>query len=239
MQAAPKLARLSSPGAQHADDDASATRITGILPVPLAAHDWDSHDTSSSASMGASRSARAMRDPPAKTPTTAATTLPAKEFKTRDGKILPSIDALAKMTGDAKAGAAVFRNEKGANCVKCHQIGDDGNMIGPPLTVIGGKLTKPQLYEAILYPSAAIEMGYETWVAKTKDGDIFSGLKTEDTPDHITIKDTDGKYHDIDRDKLDRLVKQNISLMPEGLSEAMTQKDLLDLVEYLASLKPQ
>jgi putative heme-binding domain-containing protein len=149
------------------------------------------------------------------------------------------MEDLSKLTGDPKAGAAVFRNDKGANCIKCHQIGDEGNMIGPPLTVIGGKLSKAQLYEAILYPSAAIEMGYETWVVKTKDGDVFAGIKSEDTADHITIKDTDGKYHDVDRDKIDRLVKQNISLMPEGLSEAMTQKDLLDLVEYLESLKPQ
>jgi putative heme-binding domain-containing protein len=180
------------------------------------------------------RTSRPFCESPAKT----ATTLPAKQFKTRDGKILPSMDDLSKLKGDPKAGAAVFRNEKGANCIKCHQIGDDGNMIGPPLTVVGGKLSKPQLYEAILYPSAAIEMGYETWVAKTKDGDVFSGLKTEDTPDHITIKDTDGKYHDVPREKLDRLVKQAISLMPEGLNEAMTQKDLVDLVEYLESLKP-
>ena len=171
-------------------------------------------------------------------PSKPAATLPAKEFKTRDGKILPSMEELAKLSGDAKAGAAVFRNEKGANCAKCHQIGDDGNMIGPPLSVIGGKLSKAQLYEAILYPSAAIEMGYETWVVKTKDGDVFAGLKTEDTPDHITIKDTDGKYHDVDRDKIARMVKQTVSLMPEGLSEAMTQQDLVNLVEYLESLKP-
>lgn len=170
-------------------------------------------------------------------PATAPTTLPEKQFKTKDGKILPSMDALAKLTGDPAAGAKVFRNASGANCVKCHQIGDDGQMIGPPLTVIGGKLSKAQLYEAILYPSAAIEMGYETWVVKTKDGDVFSGLKVEDTPDHITIKDTDAKYHDIDRDKIARMVKQSISLMPEGLNEAMTQQDLVNLVEYLESLK--
>jgi putative heme-binding domain-containing protein len=160
-----------------------------------------------------------------------------KQFKSKDGKILPSMDALSKLTGDPKAGAAVFRNAAGANCIKCHQIGDDGNMIGPPLTVIGGKLSKPQLYEAILYPSAAIEMGYETFVVKTKDGEIYSGLKVEDTPDHITIKDTDGKYHDIEPAKIQKMVKQTISLMPEGLNEAMTQQELVNLVEYLTSLK--
>lgn len=187
-----------------------------------------------SAGLFVSLSVRAQ--PPASLPSTPAAA-PEKQFKTRDGKILPSMDNLAKLTGDPKAGAAAFRNVKAANCIKCHEIGNEGNMIGPPLTVIGGKLNKLQLYEAILYPSAAIEMGYEAWIVKTKKGDVYAGLKVEDTPDRITIKDTDGKYHDVDRDDIARLVKQTISLMPEGLSETMTQQDLVDLVEYLTSLK--
>jgi putative heme-binding domain-containing protein len=167
-----------------------------------------------------------------------ATTAPAeKPLKTKDGKILPSMEELAKLAGDAKAGAVVFRNVKAANCIKCHEIGNEGQMIGPPLTVIGGKLNKGQLYEAILYPSAAIEMGYEAWIVKTKKGDVWAGLKVEDTPDRITIKDTDGKYHDVDRDDIVRMAKQPLSLMPEALNETMTQQDLVNLVEYLASLK--
>jgi len=160
-----------------------------------------------------------------------------KQFTTRDGSVLPPILDLAKLTGDASKGEKVFGNIAGANCIKCHQIGEVGQMIGPPLNVIGSKLSKPQLYEAILYPSAAIEMGYETWVVRTKSGDIFSGLKVEDTPDHITIKDTDAKYHDIPWTKSTERLKQTISLMPEGLSETMTKQDLVDLVEYLAARK--
>jgi putative heme-binding domain-containing protein len=144
---------------------------------------------------------------------------------------------LATLTGDAKAGEQVFRNANGANCIRCHQLGDDGGILGPPLTVIGGKLSKAQLYEAILYPSAAIEMGYETWVVKTKDGEVFTGRKVEDTDTHVTILDADGKYHDIDLDKIDRKVQQKISLMPEGLTMAMTQPDLVNLVEFLESRK--
>ncbi|HEX4792893.1 MAG TPA: PVC-type heme-binding CxxCH protein, partial [Humisphaera sp.] len=164
-------------------------------------------------------------------------TAPEKQFKTKDGQILPSMGDLAKLTGDTKAGEKVFRNTTGANCIKCHQIGDEGQMIGPPLTVVGSKLSKPQLYEAILYPSLAIEMGYETWVVRTKGGDVISGLKVEDTPDHITIKDTDAKFHDIAVDQVDKMVKQPISLMPEGLNETMTKQDLVDLVEYLSARK--
>jgi putative membrane-bound dehydrogenase-like protein len=160
-----------------------------------------------------------------------------KQFATRDGHILPSISALASCHGNAANGAKVFRNVNGANCIKCHQIGDEGQMIGPPLTVVGSKLSKAQLYEAILYPSNAIEMGYETWVIKTKSGQVITGLKAEDTPDQVTLKDSDGKFHDVPTDEVARKVKQNISLMPEGLSQSMTQQELVDLVEYLSSRK--
>jgi putative membrane-bound dehydrogenase-like protein len=156
---------------------------------------------------------------------------------TKDGQPLPSITELAKLSGDAQAGAKVFANASGANCVRCHTIGSQGGIVGPPLTTIGQKLNKAQLYESILYPSAAIEMGYETWVVKSKSGDVLTGRKVEDTDDHVTLLDVDGKYHDIAANQIDRKVKQNISLMPDGITQALTRQDLVNLVEYLSHLK--
>ncbi len=142
------------------------------------------------------------------------------------------------MKGNAERGAAVFRNTSGANCIHCHQIGNEGNMIGPPLTAVGAKLNKGQLYEAILYPSASILMHYESWVVQTKSGDVINGLLVGETNDHVTIKDTDGKFHDIKLDNIEKKVMQKVSLMPEGLSETMTAKDLVNLVEYLSEQRP-
>jgi len=128
-------------------------------------------------------------------------------------------------------------SETGAKCISCHQIGTQGRMLGPPLTTIGQKLSKAQLYEAILKPNAGILMGYESWVVKTKKGEVVSGLKTSETPDAVTIKDTEGKYHDIPAKDVARQVKQKISIMPENLSQAMTKQELVDLVEYLSTLR--
>ena len=82
-------------------------------------------------------------------------------------------------------------------------------------------------------------MGYEGMDSEDKEemAKWLSGLKVEDTPDRIAIKDTDGKYHDVDRDDIARMAKQALSIMPEALNETMTQTDLVDLVEYLAALK--
>jgi putative heme-binding domain-containing protein len=156
---------------------------------------------------------------------------------TKDGQPLPGIEELAKLSGDAQAGEKVFASENGAKCIACHQIGTQGRMLGPPLTTIGQKLSKAQLFEAILKPNAGILMGYENWAVKTKKGAVISGLKTSDTADGVTIKDTDGKYHDIAAEDIARQVKQKISIMPENLSQGMTRKELVDLVEYLSTLR--
>ena len=75
---------------------------------------------------------------------------------------------------------------------------------------------------------------------KTKDGDVQEGLKVEDVAgDHITLKDSAGKYHDIKVDDIASMKKLDISLMPEGLPTAMSVQEMADLIQYLSTLKNQ
>ncbi len=155
----------------------------------------------------------------------------------KNKKPYPPIDVLASMTGDAKAGAAVPRNAQGANCVRCHQFGDEGGMVGPPLTTIGQKLSKAKIYTKLFNPNSSILMGYEDWLVKTKDGNVFEGIKAEETDEHVTIKDANGQYHDIPNDQVASKKMLKTSIMPEGLPAAITQQDMVNLVEYLSTLR--
>ena len=158
--------------------------------------------------------------------------------KSKDGAPLPPIAELVERKGDAKSGAAVFRNNSGGpNCIGCHQIGDEGRQVGPPLTTIGNKLSKEQFYESILTPSASILMGFELWIVRTKDGDIKTGIKAEDTEDHITLKDNNGDYIDIPLIKIAEKKQSVLSMMPEDITKTMTVKELVDVVEYLTIQK--
>jgi putative heme-binding domain-containing protein len=155
--------------------------------------------------------------------------------KSKDGAALPPIAELVERKGDAKAGAAVFRNNSGGpNCIGCHQIGDEGRQVGPPLTTIGNKLSREQLFESILTPSAGILMSYELWIVRTKDGDIKTGIKTEDTDDHLTLKDNNGEYLDIPVGKIAAKKQSMLSMMPDDITKSMTIQDLVDVVEYLS-----
>ncbi|MEX0867398.1 MAG: c-type cytochrome, partial [Pirellulales bacterium] len=158
------------------------------------------------------------------------------KLTTKEGEILPPIAELVALAGDPGRGEAVYKNTQGANCIACHQIGNQGEMIGPPLNTIGDKLNREQLLEAILFPSKAILMGYENWAVETTAGEVFTGLKDADTPDRVTIKDISGQYHDIPAEQVADKIMLQASVMPEA-SNTMTQQELLDLVAYLATLK--
>ena len=77
-----------------------------------------------------------------------------------------------KAKGNGENGRVVFES----NCSSCHKIGNSGKEIGPELTRIGAKLEKKGLYEALVYPSASLVFGYETYSVETKDGNNFFGF---------------------------------------------------------------
>ena len=60
-------------------------------------------------------------------------------------------------------------------------------------------------------------------------------LSVEETADALTLRDANGKDHKIAKKEIDSRTKSPKSLMPEDLP--MTEAELIDLVEYLYSLK--
>jgi putative heme-binding domain-containing protein len=154
--------------------------------------------------------------------------------KSKDKTPLPPIPRLAAMKGDPERGGRVYRDPKGPNCIACHMIGDEGKQVGPPLTTIANKLSREQLFESVLTPSAALLMSYENWVVKLKNGDVKTGIKVEETDDRITLKDNMGEYVDIPIASIENRKQLALSMMPENITETMSVQDLVDVVEYLS-----
>jgi putative heme-binding domain-containing protein len=149
---------------------------------------------------------------------------------------LPPISELAKMKGDATRGAGVFRRET-VGCLKCHQVNGEGIDFGPNLSEIGGKLAREALFESILDPSAGISFGYEAWQLELKNGDEAYGLLVSETTDDLAIKAMGGAVTHYKKSDILSRQKQKVSIMPSGLQQAMSLQELIDLVEYLATLK--
>ena len=155
----------------------------------------------------------------------------------KDAEPLPPISELAHLKGDPSKGAEVFRREA-VGCIKCHQVKGDGTDFGPNLSEIGAKLGKDALYEAILDPSAGISFGYEAWQLELKNGESAYGLLVSETADEIVIRAIGGVTTRYRKEDILKRDKQKLSIMPSGLQQAMTRQELVDLIEYLASLKP-
>ncbi len=153
-----------------------------------------------------------------------------------DAHPLPPISELVKLTGDAMNGAAVFRRDTVA-CNQCHQVNGEGIDFGPGLSEIGTKLGKAALYESILNPSAGISFGFEAWQINLKNGDEAYGLLVSETADELAIKAAGGIVTRYKKDDIASRAQQKLSLMPAGLQQAMSRQDLVDLVEYLSSLR--
>jgi putative heme-binding domain-containing protein len=150
--------------------------------------------------------------------------------------VLPPISELIKMKGDPAKGAAVFRRDTVA-CFKCHQINGQGTDFGPNLSEIGTKLARNALYESILDPSAGIAFGYEAWQLDFANGDDAFGLIMSQTDDEVVLKAVGGVVTRYKKANIVKCVRQKLSIMPAGLEQTMSLQDLVDLVEYLASLK--
>ncbi len=153
----------------------------------------------------------------------------------RNNEPLPPLTQLVSMKGDVARGREVFL--KTGECAKCHKVGAEGKEVGPNLSEIGDKLSKPAFYESILYPSAGIAHSYETWSAVLDDGNIITGLMVSQTAEEVTLKKEDGLTVTLKPSQIEELVKQKISLMPADLQKTMTTQELVDLVEFLTTLK--
>lgn len=62
--------------------------------------------------------------------------------------------------GDAEKGRQLFRQSNTAQCVRCHKVGGSGANVGPELTRIASQLSREQLLEAMVDPSARVAPGF-------------------------------------------------------------------------------
>jgi putative heme-binding domain-containing protein len=153
-----------------------------------------------------------------------------------NAKPLPPVAELAKRKGDITKGAKIFLREA-VQCARCHKVGDAGIEVGPALTEIGDKLPKEELYASILDPSAGISFGYEAWLVTMKDGNAAFGIIESETDDEISVKGPTGAVTKHAKANIKSRAQQPISLMPPGLHLTLKEGELVDLIEYLSSLK--
>ncbi len=159
------------------------------------------------------------------------------ELRSREDQRASRLAAIESrlVEGDPGRGKQVFLSGKGA-CVTCHQIGADGRAVGPNLSTIGRIRTGRDLLESILYPSESIARDFETFQVNLKDGNVHLGLIQRETSDTVYLTNPAGEEIPLSRAGVAGISSVPMSLMPQGLEQALQEGELLDLVAFLKSL---
>lgn len=138
--------------------------------------------------------------------------------------------------GDPARGREVFFGRR-AGCGACHAVGPEGGRVGPDLTRIGAVRAGRDLLESILLPSSTFAQGYEPYVARTEDGEVFSGLLARRTEEAVVLRDAAGAEIALSRRRLRDLRRGSVSVMPEGLERNLSEAEFRDLLAFLRSLR--
>jgi putative membrane-bound dehydrogenase-like protein len=152
---------------------------------------------------------------------------------------LPEIGQLVLRRGDRQHGQRLFFENKDLGCARCHTVHGQGGKIGPDLSAIGSKASRENLFESILYPDKAIADQFVQWVVETKQGLIVQGILIEEAGEHLVLRDANGKDWKIQKADISERAKSPRSLMPGDLIQYMSEQDLVDLVEFLQTLKSE
>ena len=142
---------------------------------------------------------------------------------------------LAALTqgGDVARGRKLFAERADWACQRCHKLNGEGGDVGPDLTGIGKRMTRAQIFEAILNPNGSIAAGYETVILSLKDGDSKVGIIVSEANGVLTLNSPEDGRIEIPIANI-RSRERAPSAMPEGLTEMITRGEMRDLIEALA-----
>ncbi|MHB1557280.1 MAG: PVC-type heme-binding CxxCH protein [Isosphaeraceae bacterium] len=157
--------------------------------------------------------------------------------KMAGGRSLPPIGELLRREGNADRGRQVFFREGANACSSCHRVQGRGHWVGPDLSTIGVKYGRDELVRSILSPSAAIGYNFRSVVVALNDGRVITGLPIEETSSRLVLKTATGERVVVPTGSIEDRRTSDVSLMPEGLAQTLTDAELVDLIAYLATLR--
>jgi quinoprotein glucose dehydrogenase len=138
--------------------------------------------------------------------------------------------------GDPAAGRRIFFERSDVQCVRCHQIGEQGGQVGPPLTKIAEQKTREYLLESIVTPNKQIAEGWGQTAFQLQNDAVEVGRVEKETDASVTLLLADGQRKTIAKGDI-KARKAALSAMPEDLVKRLSRRDLRDLIEFLAGLK--
>jgi putative membrane-bound dehydrogenase-like protein len=145
----------------------------------------------------------------------------------------------ALLTDDriAKADPRRGRERFEQTCTACHQLYGEGGLVGPDLT--GANRTDVNyLLENILTPSEFVQDDYKMTMVFTEDGQVHSGVVVGEDKRQLTLRIANvDEPVTIPHSQITDQELTELSMMPEGLLDGLSDDEIADLFAYLRSLE--
>ena len=158
-----------------------------------------------------------------------------RKSKSADSLVVAFRDALLQ-GGSAARGRETFVESPAAACTRCHTVRNAGSDVGPNLTGVATRLTREQILESLLEPSARIAPGYGTVGITLRNGQRVAGTLRDETPTHVVVvTGTAPAEQRIAKSEIAERTNPVSAMPPVGL--IVKPRDVRDLVAYLATLR--
>lgn len=140
--------------------------------------------------------------------------------------------ASALKGGDPNRGAGIFFWNQSAQCLRCHSYDDRGGNAGPRLNGVGKRLSREQILESLINPSAALAPGFGMVTLELKNGQTVSGTLKRESKTELVV----ASGNDADRTvKVSDVAKRTnaMSSMPD-MKTILSKWEIRDVVAFLA-----
>ena len=97
----------------------------------------------------------------------------------------------------------------------------------------GGKANLTYLLNNIIEPSSEIQDDYRMVVITSRDGRTYSGNIIGENDRQVTLRVIGQDQLVLNKSDIQSQETASVSLMPEGLIETLTDKEVVDLIGYL------
>ncbi|HLL95607.1 MAG TPA: PVC-type heme-binding CxxCH protein [Spirosoma sp.] len=142
-------------------------------------------------------------------------------------------NAKALSEADAVAGRKVF----GRSCGPCHKMYGEGGIIGPELTG-SNRANLDYLLFNILNPSGEIQDDYKMVVVTTRDGRTYTGNVASENERQVRMRVVGQDVVMLNKSDIQSREVTPVSMMPTGLLETLTDKEVVDLIAFMRTTEP-
>jgi putative heme-binding domain-containing protein len=131
------------------------------------------------------------------------------------------------LDSDPSRGRQIFQQR----CGSCHRLFGSGQKIGPDLTG-ANRQNLDYWLENIVAPSLIVSKDYTMSVVELQDGRVLNGLIVNSTQQSLQLQ-TPTELLTLSAAEVQQTAKTELSPMPDGLLDNLSEQQIRDLFEYL------